>query len=195
MIGYLTGTLQSLEDDVCICLVQGVGYEVAIHSATRAKLSLQQEVVFYIHHHVREDAQTLFGFLHDQERAIFRLLIQASGVGPKLGLTILSAFPDNSLVRVIQNKDIASLKAVKGIGTRVAEKMVVELHPKFSKWQLLSMFPVESAEPARPIIDEVLQALSQLGYQANGLRKKVEGLYQDDMATEVLLRKALQSLV
>lgn len=194
MIGYLNGIIVALEEGVCLCEVAGVGYEVFVHGGLMHSLCKGQQVVFFIHHVVREDAQSLYGFLDATEKAVFRVLLQASGVGPKLALTMLGAFPQDSLVGVVQKKDVAALKSIKGVGARVAEKMVVELQPKFAKWYVASAIPLVSSA-INAVVDEALQALMQLGYQQkSGVRQRVERIYQDGMSTEVLLRKALQEL-
>ena len=193
MIGYLNGVIVALEEGVCLCEVAGVGYEVFVHGGLMHSLRKGQQVVFFTHHVVREDAQSLYGFLDATEKAVFRVLLQASGVGPKLALTMLGAFPQDSLVGVVQKKDVGALKSIKGVGARVAEKMVVELQPKFAKWSVAAMPLMSSAVNA--VVEEALKALLQLGYQQkSGVRQHVERIYQEGMSTELLLRKALQEL-
>ncbi len=194
MIGYLSGQIIALSDGLCVCDVQGVGYEVFVHAGVACRLQSNAQVQFFIHHVVREDAQTLYGFLQEIEKSVFRVLLQASGVGPKLALTMLGAFPADSLVGVIQKKDVAALKAIKGVGARVAEKMIVELQPKFAKWQVSTLNATVHAAPVNAVVEEALQALLQLGYQMGSIRKRVSALYQDGMSTELLLRKSLQML-
>ena len=192
MIGYLEGEIRGLEEDQCLLLVNGVGYEVLIHSQTMAGIQGKSKSAFFVHHHIREDGQCLYGFLHRRERDLFRILIQLQGVGPKLGLVICDSVSESVLLRAVAEKDVARFKCIKGIGARMAERLVVELKPKLAKWQPI-LDPVSPPEHF-DVVREVMEALSQLGYTSGALMDTVRGLFEPGMSTEVLLKKSLQSL-
>ena len=194
MLGYVDGKVLSVDDTTCMVLVNNIGYEISVHLGVQVKLSVGNNVALYIHQVIREDAHTLYGFIDPVEKKVFRLVLQASGVGPKLAMTLLGAFPGDSLIGVIQHKRIDALKAIKGVGARVAEKMVVELQPKVAKWYVSSGKDIVASQPLKPVVHEALQALTQLGYQMSAIQKRVEALYEEGMSTELLLRKSLQAL-
>lgn len=194
MYTFLSGEIAFVGLSTCVCNVQGVGYEVMIHAQTAQQLSQSQQVCLYVHQQVREDAHTLYGFLTMHERDLFRMLLQASGVGPKLALTLMAGMEVEALLAAFINKDAALLCKVKGVGTKLAEKMVLELHTKFAKWQGSSS--LQLAKPAlRSVVDEVVSALVNLGYQSNQVLKVVQSVHAPDMNAEALLKKSLQALV
>lgn len=138
MIASLTGRLAFKAPTYLILDVQGVGYEVFIPLSTYYGLpNLSDSISLSVHTHVREDAIQLFGFLTSQEKDAFVLLTSVSGVGPKLGLSVLSALPVSDLVSAIQSGDVEKLTTVPGIGNKSASRLVLELKDK-----------VESSTPA-----------------------------------------------
>jgi len=161
VIAHLRGTLISKHPNQAIVEAGGVGYDVAISVPTFTRLpAAGTEVSLYIHTHVREDALALFGFLHKEEKQLFERLLQVSGIGPKLAITILSGMPTAEMVSAIRGGDVARLTRIPGIGKKIAERMVVELRDK------LGDFGVEpAAPPVSPVQDDVLSALINLGYQ------------------------------
>src|SRR6266513_427811 len=131
MIAHLRGKLLSKRPNQAIVESGGVGYDVAITVPTFSELSqVGSEVAFHIHTHVREDAIALYGFLHPEEKHLFEKLITVSGIGPKLGITILSGMPTDEMVGAIRGNDIARLTRIPGIGKKTAERMVLELRDK-----------------------------------------------------------------
>ena len=128
MIGRIRGTLvEKLPPEVLID-VSGVGYDIQMPMTSLYQLpELGQEVVVYTHFVVREDAQLLFGFADRQERALFRELIKANGVGPKMALTIMSGMSAAQFVQVVNNADVASLVRLPGVGKKTAERLLVEM--------------------------------------------------------------------
>lgn len=192
MIGYLEGEVRGLEEDKCLLLVNGVGYEVLIHSQAMTAIQGKSKSVFFIHHHIREDGQCLYGFLHRRERDLFRILIQLQGVGPKLGLVICDSISESVLLRAVAEKDVARFKCIKGVGARMAERLVVELKPKLAKWQPI-LTPVNQSAQF-DVVRDVMDALSQLGYTSGALMDTVRSLFEPGMSTEILLKKSLQSL-
>ena len=193
MIGYLEGNIKHVDCDRCLLLVNGIGYEVLIHAKTASLTMGAQQFSFYIHHHIREDGQSLFGFSTTRERDLFRLLITCQGVGPKLALLILDGLTESVLVRAVAEKDAARLTCVKGVGARMAERLVVELKPKLSKWQPNILDASTGSQPESSEIEDVVTALTQLGYQPGMVMDKVRALFEPGIGSDALLKKCLQS--
>lgn len=185
MIGRLRGTLVAVGDRLVVD-VGGVGYEVAVPTRALTELpALGEEVVLHTHLHVREDALALHGFPTERELATFRLLIGAPGVGPKVGLAILSTLDPDSVALAIAEEDVSTLSSVPGIGKRTAQKLVLELKPKFSA--------VEVGSVGGGGYTEVRLALGQLGY-TDGEVAEVIGDVDPTSPPEEQLRTALRSL-
>ena len=203
MIGSLRGTLleRSLLNEVLV-EVAGIGYRVTVAPATVVQLSEPGTDVFlYIHHHLREDAQTLYGFPTRDERVCFEALLGAHGVGPSLALGILSVHAPGALRQVLLDDDLAALCLVPGVGKKTAARLLVELKSRLEVPEL--DLPSAGHEATggspddRPAVvaarSDVRDALAGLGYQPDEvlavLRELPDG---DDSAT--LLRDALQRL-
>ncbi len=128
MIGSLTGKIIEKQSSLLLLDVRGVGYEIAASTNTLEKLpDLGQTITLHTHFIVREDAQLLYGFFDRQERALFRILIKASGVGPKLALSILSAIQVEAFIRCIYQRDSATLVKLPGIGKKITERLIIEI--------------------------------------------------------------------
>jgi Holliday junction DNA helicase RuvA len=161
MIAHLRGRLIAKHPNQAIVETGGVGYDVVITVPTFSELSgLGGEVSLHIHTHVREDAIALFGFLHPEEKQLFEKLLSVSGIGPKLAVTILSGMAAAEMVGAIRGNDVAKLTKIPGIGRKTAERMVLELRDKLKDF---GMEP--AAPPASPMEEDVLSALTNLGYQ------------------------------
>ena len=133
MIGSLRGTvLERGTDGTVLIEVAGVGYSVHVSPRTLAELEPTSPAFLYVHHHIREDAQTLFGFLHRDEKSTFQTLIATHGVGPSLALAILSTHAPRALVDIVTSGDIASLTLVPGVGKKTAERLLLELKGKLA---------------------------------------------------------------
>jgi Holliday junction DNA helicase RuvA len=170
----------------------GVGYDVVITVPTFSELGgLGGEVAMYIHTHVREDAIALFGFLHPEEKQLFEKLLSVSGIGPKLAITILSGMAAAEMVGAIKSNDVAKLTKIPGIGKKTAERMVLELRDKLKDFGL-----VPAAPPTSPIEEDVLSALTNLGYQRPMAEKAVATVAKSGTAQEfdAMFREALALL-
>src|SRR6476620_9402008 len=163
MIAHLRGKLISRRPNLVIVETGGVGYDVTISVPAFGELpSLGSEVALHIHTHVREDQLALYGFLRHEEKDLFEKLITVSGIGPKLAITILSGMPADDMVNSIRANDLARLTKIPGIGRKTAERMVLELRDKLPE---AGTPAAPTATPLRPIEDDVLSALLNLGYQ------------------------------
>ncbi|MDD2871535.1 MAG: Holliday junction branch migration protein RuvA [Candidatus Gracilibacteria bacterium] len=130
MISYLKGTIIDLNfHSLTILTSGGVGYEVGINELTYSKLGLESEVGLYIYHHITENNQTLFGFIEPEEKKVFSELIKISGVGGKVAMQILSLGIER-LVFAIKGEDNKTIEGIKGIGKKMAEKIILELKDK-----------------------------------------------------------------
>jgi Holliday junction DNA helicase RuvA len=196
VIARLSGTLLEKQVQRLVVDVQGVGYDVLVPLSTfYAAGEPGAAVTLRIHTHVREDALQLYGFSTPLEQAIFERLITVSGIGPRLALAVLSGIESHDLVRAIRQGDLARLTRTPGIGRKTAERLVVELKDRM---------PETGAEPADPgaaagsgtLRDDLLSALTNLGYPLNTVEKRVdaalEGAASDGF--EALLRQVLKEL-
>ena len=190
MIGSLRGTvLERGLDGTVLLEVAGVGYHVVVSSRTLPELEPTTTTFLHIHHHIREDGQTLYGFLDRTERATFQTLIATHGVGPALAMAIVATHPPTALVDIVAGGDLAALTMVPGVGKKTAERLLVELRSRLS---VPVLDPVGGNGASSPIGD-VREALAGLGYGPEEIREALRELPSDaDAAT--LLRDALKLL-
>ncbi|MFC4698892.1 Holliday junction branch migration protein RuvA [Glaciecola siphonariae] len=207
MIGRLQGTIvEKLPPDIVLD-VGGVGYEIQLPMTSFYQLpEVQGSVLLYTHFVVREDAQLLFGFIDRQERSLFRILIKANGVGPKLACTILSGMSAKQFMQAVMHEDITALVKMPGVGKKTAERLVVELKDKLKDIEapLHSYVPEGNIEPVdvAPILapvasskDEAISALVALGYKRAQAENAINKVLTDDASSEQLIRDALKSMV
>lgn len=164
MIGRLRGTLAELAQTVAVIDAGGVGYEVEVTTGTAADLAAaERSVPVTLHTHLiaREDAQTLFGFANAGERDLFRALIKVAGVGPRLGMALLSTISPAEFSAALATGNVAAITRVPGIGKRTAERLVVELRDKADA---LAVSANGGGAPQDPVA-EAVQALLALGYR------------------------------
>lgn len=195
MIGSLRGEVleRDLEGRVLVD-VAGVGYDVVVSPRLLAELEPTSSVFLYIHHHIREDAQTLYGFATVDDRATFRVLLTTHGVGPALALAILATHPPAVLVDVVAEGDAGALTLVPGVGKKTAERLIVELRNRLSLPIIEGGAPLTGGERGSPsAITEVREALAGLGYQPDEIRESLRELAVDGEPAS-LLREALQQL-
>jgi Holliday junction DNA helicase RuvA len=201
MIGYLNGKIfhQSESGTSCqwIVLVESVGYEVQVpKSAKYVGMKPGTPVSVYVHTHVREDALQLFGFLSLVDREIFQTLIQMSGIGPKLALSVLSGMDVDELIPALMNRDIDALTRIPGIGKKTAERMMVELGDLVGKKVSSGALPRASGASAHPDLTEARSALLSLGYREADFSRILSDLTASGEARDVenLIRSTLQRL-
>lgn len=190
MIGYLTGKIISSKPTQIILDVNGVGYSVNISINTFEKIVEKEIVSLFIHTSVREDSITLFGFFTQSEKEMFELLISISGIGPKLGLGILSGIMVDDLIYAISSGNVSRLIAIPGIGRKTAERVVLELKNKVNNIKPDGVIKETSAK------DEAIAALTTLGYQRQVAEKIVRDLLieNSNYPLEELIKKALAGL-
>jgi len=191
VIGSLRGVVveRSLGGTVLV-EAGGVGYVVAVSPRTLPELEPSSSVFLHIHHHIREDAQTLYGFAAREERSTFQTLITTHGVGPALAMAILATHPPAALVDIVADADLAALTMVPGVGRKTAERLLVELKSRLS---VPVLDTVGGGAMGASVIGDVREALSGLGYSPEEIREALRELPSDaDAAT--LLRDALKLL-
>jgi holliday junction DNA helicase RuvA len=198
MIAHLSGKLLSKQPNQVIVDVNGVGYEVNIPVSTFYEVGeIGASVQLQIYTHVREDTLALFGFKTEKEKLVFEYLTSISGVGPKLGITILSGMPVDELVLAIRQSNLARLTSIPGVGKKTAERLVVELRDKLLKLQAAALEPASWVAPISQQQEDVISALVNLGYSKPLAEKAVQRVITDadgEPAFEELLRKALRQL-
>ena len=193
MIGSLRGTLIDRGADEILVEVGGVGYRVTVAPATVVAIGdVGDEVFVYVHHHAREDAQTLFGFPTRDERTAFEALIGAHGVGPALALAILSVHSPESLRRTLADDDIASLCLVPGVGKKTAARLLVELKSRLSVPDVdLSAVSPRTEQSGSNVRADVREALAGLGYSNDEIRDALADVPEDGDPA-IALKHALQ---
>lgn len=197
MIAHLRGRLLFKSPNQAIVDCGGVGYDVAITVPTFSLLPPEgAEVELFINTQVREDAIALFGFADHDEKRLFEKLISVSGIGPKLGITVLSGIASPLLVAAIKGNDLAALVKIPGIGKKTAERVVLELKDKLD--DMVSASPADSTFHAGPSGDDVLSAMVNLGYQRNAAQKAIQAVIEQDASLrtdfEGLFRGAIAAI-
>ncbi|CUS47141.1 MAG: holliday junction DNA helicase RuvA [Idiomarinaceae bacterium HL-53] len=204
MIGRLHGTLVVKHPPELLIDVNGVGYEVSVPMTCFYELpETGQPVTLWTHFVVREDAQLLFGFNTADERALFRLLIKAQGVGPKLALTILSGMSAKQFIYTVQHNDVTTLVKIPGVGKKTAERLVVEMRDRLKDFTgadydtgLPGAKPMDIASPQTPNAkEEALSAMVALGYKPAQAEQVIRKVATDDMSSEELIRTALKAML
>lgn len=201
MIGRITGQLAERTPPNVLIDVKGIGYEIQMPMSCFYLLpETNEQVTLYTHFVVREDAQLLFGFTDKTSRELFRELIKANGVGPKLGLTILSGMSATQVLTSVQQEDVSALVTLPGVGKKTAERLVVELKDRLAKFVTASDAPMpEVAHGNLPLKNsndakhEATDALVALGYKPAQAEKMVKMVMKPDSTSESLIRDALKS--
>ena len=201
MIEYIRGIVDELTPtQASIEAKSGVGYALSISLNTYTAIQNKNEVRLFVFEVIREDAYLLFGFATRTERELFELLISISGVGGQTARMILSAFTPADLANIVQSEDVRSLKSVKGIGPKAAQRIIVELKDKMANF-MGSGTASQTAEGANvtvssPVVDEAVQALAVLGFSPAPTQKVVMQIVKDDpsIPVEGIIKKALKML-
>ena len=199
MIASVTGVLISKSPNMAVVDVHGVGYQVFIPLSTFYKLSeLSKPVTLYIYTHVREDALQLYGFLKQEEKTVFLLLLGISGVGPKLALNILSGLPIDELVKAIKDGNVTKLTSIPGVGKKTAERLALELKERIGAVLYEAVPSIEGTSPVQdvPVSDDAVSALVNLGYKTPQAKEVVRNVIRSDgnLPIEPLIKAALKIL-
>lgn len=198
MIGKLKGIVESKSTHDVLLDVNGVCYEIELPlSAAFALPAIGEPVSLHTHFVVREDAQLLYGFSSLQDRDTFRVLIKVNGVGPKLGIAILSGLSAADLARCVELEDVSALVKLPGIGKKTAERLLIELRDKLSSLagdQSVGSV-LSTAESAKDISSEAESALIGLGYKPVEAAKAIKQHAGEGLELEALIRACLKGLM
>lgn len=204
MIEYIKGEVSDLNPVSVVLEANGVGYLLAISLTTFRKIQESKEKIqkLYVHEVIREDTHDLYGFAGDLERRLFRLLITVSGIGPASGRLMLNTYPPEELARYIAEENETALKAVKGVGAKTAQRVIVELKDKVlsvagdATVEVSGTATIGKSTELKELQEEAEKAFVALGYPASAARKVVVQLIKEDpdMSINDIIRKGLRML-
>ena len=192
MIGRLKGILIHKAPPWLVVDVHGVGYELEAPMSTFYDLpEVGREVFLFVHHAQKEDSVSLYGFLRESERRLFRDVQKVSGIGAKIALAVLSGTSVDEFARLVQTSDVTALTRIPGIGKKTAERMVVELRDRAAD-MVIGLSATATGLSGDPL-SEAISALQALGYKPADADRMARKAAADGDAAETIIRKALQS--
>ncbi len=191
MISYLKGTVLIKKSKYLILLTNNVGYKIFANEKTLNALKEEAEASLYIHHHITESNQELYGFLNLPELELFKNLVSISGVGPKSAINVLATASVENIIQAILSEDPNLLKTVSGIGTKTAERIVVELKSKIGQ---MAKEITDKDIQAAPRDIEIIEALLGLGYSRREVMDTVRQIPNDITDTSERIKGALKLL-
>jgi len=199
MFAYIKGTLEYKHNEYVVIDVNGIGFKVYTSLSTINEIgAIGERVKVYTYYHVREDAVNLFGFLTKEELGVFELLISVSGVGPKAAISVLSSISPSKFGLAVITNDVKTLTKVPGIGTKTAQRIILELKDKIKNEDLTGFTEQESGEESytgdSSLKSEAISALVVLGYSPFEASQAVAAVYNDDMDVEAIIKAALKAI-
>ena len=198
MIRFLEGVLEEKEDLGVVINVQGVGYGLSCSRFTQEELPGKGETVrLLVYHHITDSDQRLFGFNNVEEKVLFEQLITVKGVGPKLGITILSGIPINELMSTIINGQAGLLSKIPGIGKKTAERIILELREKVAETSVLAEGTIKrGGGEFNNVAMEAVQALRSLGFRDKDAEEAVAKIQKEGQNTDLsgLIKQSLRVL-
>jgi holliday junction DNA helicase RuvA len=196
MIAFLRGRLVHRDPTHVLIDVNGIGYHVNISLQTYSAVKEQENIQLFTHLAIREDAHVLFGFSSEEEKRLFQQLISVSGVGPSTAIVMLSYLNTQELKSSIVREDAAALQAIKGIGGKTAQRVIIELKDKLKKESWEEVQPSISAGPHNTIKKEALSALLTLGLPKAAAEKSIDAVLKksgNTITLEDLVKLALKN--
>ena len=192
MIAHLQGKLAEKSPTHIIIDCGGVGYHVNISLHTYSLLPNTDFIKVYTHLQIKEDAHTLFGFIEKSEREIFRLLLSVSGIGASIARTMLSSLDPKQITNAIASADVVTIQSIKGIGSKTAQRVILDLKEKVLKLYDLDEVSMSQSNTNR---DEALSALEVLGFVRKTSEKIIEKIVKEDpdASVETIIKKALKN--
>ena len=192
MIGRLNGKLVEKQPPLIVIECFGVGYEVEAPMSTICDLpELGYSVTLFTHHHIRDDANLLFGFLTTKERELFRVLTKVNGVGNRMALTILSGVSIGEFVRVVRNDQWQQLTSLPGVGRKTAERILVEVRDRLDSFN--ENFDIDNSKVS--VQNDAILGLVSLGYKKNEAVKFVEKANPDIYTSQEIIRQVLKNVL
>lgn len=198
MISYLKGTITIKKPPLLVVELNNIGYECQAPMSTFYQLpDIGHAVFLHIHFAVREDAHTLYAFMKEQERLLFRSLIKVSNVGPKLALAILSGVEVEQFVRCIHEQDVTALTHIPGVGKKTAERLIIEMRDRLHDWgfEPLKLDCLDQQQLADKMLKDAIGALISLGYKPQEASRLIAVVKAEYHSTEELIRLALQATI
>lgn len=200
MIGYIRGTIETIEEGNLILDRGGIGFQIFVPGSLAGNVRIGDEVKIYTHLHVKEDLMQLYGFLTRDDLEVFRMLLNVNGIGPKAAVGVLSALSADELRFAVLSDDAGAISKAPGIGKKTAQKMILELKDKFSledafEQKLTHVQQSEKGGGPGDAAGDAVQALTALGYsgtEALQAVRKVE--IREGMDTEDILKAALKHM-
>ena len=195
MYDYIKGSLAEITPTEAVVENNGLGYKLQISLQTYADIQSLNHVKLYIHHHLREDIEQWYGFNTKEERSIFTMLIEVSGIGPNTARMMLSSMTSEEIKNAIVAGDVNRIKSIKGIGLKTAQRVIIDLKDKIMKG---GNTPVETLLPSQNNAnrEEALSALVLLGFAKNAAEKVLQGILKEnpDYSLEEMIKIALKRL-
>lgn len=196
MYDYIKGDIAELTPAYVVVDAGGVGYCIHISLPTYSLLNGQSTAKLYIYEAIREDAHLLYGFMNQAERQLFLLLISVSGIGANTARMIMSSYSAQEIQDMIATGNVAALNAIKGIGSKTAQRIIVDLKDKILKVAGISSSGQMSLAVSNPVKEEAVSALVMLGFAANASQKAVDQILKNEpgLRVEQLIKLALKMM-
>ena len=193
MITHLKGKLVEKSPTNVVIEVNGIGYWVNISLTTFSQIPDNENIKLYTHLQIKEDSHSLYGFYSKKEREIFRLLISVSGVGTSTARTMLSSLDPQQVVEAISSNNVSIVQSVKGIGSKTAQRLIIELRDKILKIYDLDETYVNSNNTTR---EEALSALEVLGINKKSSERLVDNIIKEnqDVSVEEIIKETLKNI-
>ncbi|MCH8518584.1 Holliday junction branch migration protein RuvA [Candidatus Gracilibacteria bacterium] len=198
MLGYISGKILEInENSILILTESGLGYEILINELSFSKLAVKEETELYLYHHITEGHQTLFGFLTLEEKKLFTELLKISGIGGKAGLQILMLGKER-LIEAVQGDDGKTIESIKGIGKKMAEKIILELKDKdfVKNYSGVSTEKTSAKQLSLPptILENIKTTLQNMGYQNRDIERVLQILPENYTSLEEILPFMIREL-
>ena len=193
MIAYIQGKLVEKTPTDVVIDCGGIGYHINISLHTFSLLPTSDFIKLYTHVQIKEDSHTLFGFMEKTEREIFKMMLTVSGIGASIARTMLSSLEPKQIIQSIASGDVATIQSIKGIGTKTAQRVIIELKDKVLKLYDLDEVSLVQNNTNK---DEALSALEVLGFVRKIAEKAVEKIAKEnpDATVEFIIKQALKNL-
>jgi Holliday junction DNA helicase RuvA len=196
MIDYITGEIKELTPAYVVLETAGVGYFINITLPTFSFLGEQTSSKLFIYESIREDAHVLYGFRFQSERHLFLLLISVSGIGANTGRMIMSSYSAQEIQEMIASGNVSALNAIKGIGTKTAQRIIIDLKDKIVKGAGNGEIPLLITNAVNERKEEAISALVMLGFASAASQKTVDKILkeQPELKVEQLIKMALKMM-
>lgn len=184
MIGFLRGKVHHYTSDYVLLDVNNVGYRISFYHPEFLKLD--EEVLIYTYEYIREDEETLYGFMSLEEYELFIKLISVKGLGPKTASAILSKYKAKRVIEAIENSDLAFFKSISGLGTKTASQIILDLKGK--------LVANNESKVDNEKLNDAIEALKALGYKQSEIKPIINELSKEDLSTNEYIKRALTKL-